>query len=111
MPRKKKTELETQAAVQDAVIEQQKPEKKKPAQKKSAATKKPAEKAAQKAPKETVVVQFAGKEFDVEEIKAKVKADYKGKVKGKVNILDIYVKPEDGAAYYVVNDISGKVEL
>lgn len=106
MPRKKKTELETQAAVQDTVIEQPKPEKKK-----SAATKKPAEKAAQKTPKETVVVQFAGKEFDVEEIKAKVKADYKGKVKGKVNILDIYVKPEDGAAYYVVNDISGKVEL
>lgn len=100
MPRRKKSEVEAVAANMNETIEQS-----------EAGNKEPGKKSAAKAPKETVILQYAGKEFDVEKIKAAVKADYKGKIKGKVNILDIYIKPEDGAAYYVVNDISGKVEL
>ena len=106
MPRTKKTDKASEAAAQEAVVEQPKPEKKKPGRK-PAADKKPAV----KTPKETVMVQYAGKEYDVDAIKAAVKADIKGKVKGKIKIIDIYIKPEDGAAYYVANEVAGKVEL
>ena len=58
-----------------------------------------------------IAAPFAGKEYDVEAVKAAVKADYKDKVSGKVKLLDIYIKPEDGMAYYVVNEITGKVQL
>ncbi len=106
MPRTKKMDKASEAADQEAVVEQPKPEKKKPGRK-PAADKKPAE----KTPKETVMVQYAGKEYDVDAIKAAVKADIKGKVKGKIKIIDIYIKPEDGVAYYVANEVAGKVEL
>ena len=106
MPRTKKMDKASEATAQEAVVEQPKPEKKKPGRK-PAADKKPAE----KTPKETVMVQYAGKEYDVDAIKAAVKADIKGKVKGKIKIIDIYIKPEDGAAYYVANEVAGKVEL
>lgn len=63
-------------------------------------------------PKETVKVQFGGEEFDFANIKKAVEADYKSKFKGKVKTIEIYIKPEDKAAYYVINgDFSDKVEL
>lgn len=77
---------------------------KKPAAKKNA--EKPAEKkAADKASK--VVIQFAGKEFNSEEIVEKCKAAYKGDSRKQVKTIDVYVKPEESRAYYVVN---GKAE-
>lgn len=136
MPRKKKIEVspavtEVKAevvteAVKETVTEApaEKPAKK-PAAKKAPAkkttTKTTATKTAAKttktaktatAPKETVKVQFGGDEYDFAEIKKAVEADYKGKVKGKIKTVEIYIKPEDKAVYYVINsDFSDKIEL
>jgi hypothetical protein len=85
---------------------------------KKSASKKPAAKASAKtskavtAPKEIIKVQFGGEEYDFAEIKKAVEADYKGKVKGKITTVELYIKPEDKAVYYVINgDFSDKIEL
>lgn len=63
-------------------------------------------------PKETVKIQFGSDEYDFAEIKKAVEADYKGKVKGKIKTVEIYIKPEDKAVYYVINsDFSDKIKL
>ena len=141
MPRKKKTETtpvtevkaevtaenvkeapaETPAeAAKETVAEVVAPAAEKSA-KKPAAKEKTAAKAEDKAaktaktaasPKETVKLQFGSDEYDLAEIKKAVEADYKGKFKGRVKSVEIYVKPEDRAAYYVVNsDFSDKIDL
>ena len=82
-------------------------EKKAPAKKTSA---KAADKPAVK--KETVYLQFAGKEIDIDSVAEAARADFKANNKGCVRKLEVYVKPEDSAAYYVVNGkISGKIKL
>ena len=122
MPRKKKTENAPVAEVTAAVAAEtvtevaaeapaEKPVKK-PAAKKVAAAKKPAAKTAKAAPKETVKIQFGADEYDYAEIKKAVEADYKSKVKGRIKTVEIYIKPEDKAVYYVVNsDFSDKINL
>ena len=133
MPRKKKTETAPVAevkaevvteAVKETVAEAPVPAEKPAAKKapaKKTATKTTATKTAAKttktaktatAPKETVKLQFGGDEYDFAEIKKAVEADYKGKVKGKIKTVEIYIKPEDKAVYYVINsDFSDKIEL
>ena len=133
MPRKKKTEItpvsEVKAevvteAIKETVAEVPAPTEKhlknsatkKTATKRTAATKTRAKSTktskAATAPKETVKVQFGGDEYDFAEIKKAVEADYKGKVKGKIKTVEIYIKPEDKAVYYVINsDFSDKIEL
>ena len=86
-----------------------------------AAAKKPAPKAAASAksatkattaPKETVKIQFGADEYDFADIKKAVEADCKSKVQGKIKAIEIYIKPEDKAVYYVVNgDFSDKIDL
>ena len=77
----------------------------------SKAAAKPAAKTAE-APKETVKIQFGADEFDFAEIKKAVEADYKSKGKGRIKTVEIYIKPEDKAVYYVVNgDFSDKIDL
>ena len=122
MPRKKKTETAPVAEVTAAVAAEtvtdtaakapaEKPVKK-PAAKKAAAAKKPAAKTAKAAPKETIKIQFGADEYDFAEIKKAVEADYKSKVKGRIKTVEIYIKPEDKAVYYVVNgDFSDKIDL
>ena len=122
MPRRKKTETAPVAEVTAAVAAEtvsdaaaeapsEKPVKK-PAAKKAAAAKKPAAKTAKAAPKETIKIQFGADEYDFAEIKKAVEADYKSKVKGKIKSIEIYIKPEDKAVYYVINgDFSDKIEL
>lgn len=134
MPRKKKTETAPVAEVTAPVAAEtvtetvaeapaEKPMKK-PAAKKTAAAKKPTTKAkatakpaaktakATTAPKETVKIQFGADEYDFAEIKKAVEADYKSKVKGRIKTVEIYIKPEDKAVYYVVNgDFSDKIDL
>ena len=62
--------------------------------------------------KETVIIQFAGKEYDFDNILDIVRADFRSKSTGYIRKLDVYVKPEDHAAYYVVNGkTEGKVDL
>ena len=131
MPRKKKTETAPVAEIKAEVVTETVAEAPVPAEKpakKPAAKKTPAKKTATKttaarktvakttktatAPKETVKVQFGGDEYDFAEIKKTVEADYKGKVKGKIKTVEIYIKPEDKAVYYVINsDFSDKIEL
>lgn len=122
MPRKKNTEaaeVKTEAAVEAVKSPAVEAPAAKPV-KKSAEKKAPAKEAAAKpkaaakpaSPKETVKVQFGGDEYDFAEIKKAIEADYKSKFKGKVKTVEIYIKPEDKAVYYVINsDFSDKVAL
>ena len=96
-----------------------KPVAKKAAAKKAPAAKKatPAKKAVAKkttAKKKTnnVYVEFAGNKFNVEKIEKAVKADYTKKSgKKTMTTVNIYVKPEDGKAYYVIDRKKGDVAL
>lgn len=81
----------------------------------TAAAKKTVKKVAEKAEaakKEVVFVEYGDKQIDVDTIVAAAKADFKANNKGVVRNIKVYVKPEDNAAYYVVNGkVDGKVEL
>lgn len=56
-----------------------------------------------------VFVEYQGKQMDMDAILEAVKANAGVKT---VKTLEVYVKPEDGAAYYVVNGKdSGKADL
>lgn len=75
---------------------------KKPAAKKAAA---PAKKAAPKAAapasmQAELFVQYQGFEVSEQDLLALVRADYPG----EISALRLYVKPEEHAAYYVVNE-------
>ena len=53
-------------------------------------------------------------QYELDAVMAKAKADLKANNKGKkINGIKLYVKPEDGKAYYTANDgkISGSVDL
>ncbi|HIV39962.1 MAG TPA: histone [Candidatus Blautia stercorigallinarum] len=83
--------------------------------KKTAAVKKTAEKTEVK---ESVFLQFAGAEYNLDDVKANVKKAWMaetGKKESDISDIQIYVKPEEHAAYYVVNGefVEGgrKVEL
>ena len=41
----------------------------------------------------------------------RAKADYRATHKVGVQSCKVYVKPEEGMAYYVINKVSGKLEL
>lgn len=128
MPTKKKTEAAPAAEVKTenaAPTEAPKPAKK-PATKKAPAKKAAADKKADPAkkptakkapakkaePKITVKVQFADNEYDIDQITKNVAKAYKSSVKGAVKSVEIYIKPEDGAVYYVVDsENTGKVDL
>ncbi len=76
----------------------------------AAPVKEKAEKAvkAVKAPKTTVFVEYQGRQADVDKLVAAVKAQV-----GAVKDLQLYVKPEDSAVYYVANGdtVHGKVNF
>lgn len=85
----------------------------KPAAKKAAAEKKaPAEKkTTAKAAKEVVTIQFGGKSYTTEDLVKSAKDVWQYDLKQKASdfkSVELYVKPEEGIAYYVVNkDITG----
>lgn len=65
--------------------------------------------------KETIYLQYLGKEINKDDVIKKVKEawtkDLKKKV-GDMKTIAIYLKPEENAAYYVVNgDVTGSIEL
>ena len=82
------------------------------ATKKTAAKKSTAKKAELKT---EMFLQFAGKEYTEKEILQKVKEIWTKNLKRKVGEMKdvkIYLKPEESAAYYVVNgDTTGRVDL
>lgn len=64
--------------------------------------------------KPEITVQYRHYECDMDEIVKRVKENYEVKGNRGVEIekIQIYVKPEDFAAYYVINDgFAGKVNL
>ena len=83
----------------------------------AAAVAKKAEKAVKKestpkAEKATVILQFAGKDTKMTDVLEAAKKAYKAGNKEAIKSIVLYVKPEDNAAYYVVNDtVTGKIEL
>ncbi len=61
-----------------------------------------------------MILQYNGREFDLGAVEGNVKKAWKdaGKKLSDIADLDIYVKPEEAAVYYVVNkETQGKIEL
>lgn len=80
--------------------------------KKAPAKKAPAKKAEKLVPE--VFIQYQGMESMQSDIIEKIKAQFvaEGHRVGNIKSLNIYLKPEDNAAYYVINDKNaGKVDL
>ena len=92
--------------------EAKKPAAKTTAAKKTTAKKTTAKKATAKvAAKNTVYIQFNGRQVDYDEVLKKVAADCR-KQKASSKDVTLYIKPEDNACYYVANNgIAGKVDL
>ena len=134
MKSEKVTAKETKAAKETRPVKDTKPAiKQEPAKAaaqrepaKAAAQKEPAKTAAQKATakkapakkqeiKETVYLQFLGKELNKEDIIKKVKENWTKVLKNKVGdikSITLYLKPEENAAYFVINgEITGSVDL
>lgn len=73
----------------------------KTAAEKKAAAKKPA---AKKEVKSSVVIEYAGRQIVARDVLEAAKKAYESMNKGAaIETIEIYVKPEEGAAYYVVN--------
>lgn len=58
-----------------------------------------------------VIVQFAGNDYKLDEILEKAKKAYSKKSKKVFKDLRVYIKPEEGKAYYVADDNFGSVDL
>ena len=57
-------------------------------------------------------VQYANRQFDCAELVERCKEDFKAKHPGTlIRSCKLYIKPEDGMVYYVVNDIEDKLNL
>ena len=99
--------------VEAPVVEVKEEVKKAPAKKETTEKKAPAKKVAAK--KETVITLEFGEYTAVmsaveERVKAQVVAE--GMKESAIKALNIYVKPFENAAYYVVNgDVTGRVDL
>ena len=84
------------------------PAKKTPT-KKPASTKAPAP---HKTTKENIYIEFSGRQFMTSEIIAAITAQHKKTNSGSIDTLDIYIKPEECVAYYVINgQVEGKHSL
>lgn len=86
-------------------------EKATPAMKKAEAKAKEGSKAIRAALAPEVYIQLAGKELNCNEIQERCRAAYKETSKKAIRSIAVYIKPEDNAAYYVINGEQGKIEL
>ena len=109
-------EKKTETAAKKAAAPKKTATTTKSAAKKASATVKKATTAVKKAveaktqePK--VVVQFAGNDYKLDEILEKAKKAYSKKSKKVFKDLRVYIKPEEGKAYYVADDNFGSVDL
>ena len=112
--------IETRAAVlkdpEPAAEEPKKTAAKKAAPKKTTAKTTAVKRTTKKAELKTeLFLQFSGKEYSEKEVLQKVKEVWTKELKNKVcdmKDVKIYLKPEEFAAYYVINgDTTGKVDL
>ncbi len=87
----------------------------KPAEEKEGKAVKTTKPAASKPAKETVYLQFYGKEINQADLIKEVKKIWTGELKrkvGEIKTITLYVKPEENAAYYVINDdVTGSISL
>ena len=108
-----KAEVKVEAPKAEAKAEVKAEAKKAPAKKATTTKKAPAKKAAAKS--ETVItVQFQGLEVSIASVEEKVKAQFvaEGNKASSIKSLNVYVKPEEHSAYYVINgDVTGRVDL
>ncbi len=85
-----------------------------PTAKKSSIRKVEAGKKDEKAMTESIILQSAGIEWNVAEIKERVIAAYvaEGHRKGRISSLALYMKPEERKVYYVINGkINGSIDV
>lgn len=109
-------EVKVEAAkVETPKAEAPKAEAKKAPAKKATTTKKATTAKKETVKKETVItIQHQGNEITVASVEEKVKAAFvaEGHKASTIKTLSIYVKPEEYAAYYVINDeFTGRVYL
>ena len=121
------TKTESVKTAQEASVAEVKNEEPKKTTRKTAAKKTTAKKAAAKktttktaaakktAVKETLNLQFAGKSYTTEDLVKIAKDVWKYDLKQKVGdfkSVELYVKPEENAVYYVINgDVTGKFDI
>ena len=107
-----------EAGTEEAKAEETKPAKKagRPRKNAEAAEKAPAEKKAREVKAEeagvNVIVEFRGMQRNIDEIVDKIKEEWvaAGHRASTIKSLNVYIKPEDYTAYYVINGkIEGKV--
>ena len=116
-----KTEVKAEAAKAEekvaAKVEEKvaaKVEKKKPGRKPGTTKSKPAKAAKKEEAAVEIYVQYGPGESSVQAIVEKIKAEYveQGHRASSIKSLKVYLKPEDSAAYYVINDkVAGRVNL
>ena len=65
------------------------------------------------AAKKSVYVEVSTSKYDVDAIMKAAVKDYKANNKTELKNINLYIKPEDGKAYYTANGnkISGSVDL
>lgn len=81
---------------------------------KAAKTAKEAKTAKKEPVKPEIIVQYQNSEVDTAAVEERVKAQFvaEGHKAGFIRKLNIYIKPEEYSAYYVINDkFSGRVDL
>lgn len=103
MPRKKTVAPEAEAAVEAVAAE--------PKAEKAAPKKKAAARRGRPPLSPEIYVEFGDKKFNVTDIVDRAKADYRTTHKVGVQSCKIYIKPDESAAYYVVNKVAGKLDL
>ena len=109
-------EVKVEATKAEAVkVEAPKAEAKKTPAKKATTTKKATTAKKETVKTETVItIQHQGNEVTVASVEEKVKAAFvaEGHKASTIKTLSIYVKPEEYAAYYVINgDYTGRINL
>ena len=118
----KEPSVAVKAEPKKAVAEKAEPKKaapkkaaaKKPAAKKAAPKKATAVKATAKKVAETLLIQAAGNEWDVDGVREQVIAAYvaDGPQRSGISSLTVYIKPEERKAYYVINGkTSGSADI
>lgn len=113
-PAKTEVKAPVKAEVKTEIKTEVKEEAKKAPAKKEPAKKATPVKAAKAEIKTALYVQFAGNEVTEADIIDKVKAAYvaEGHKESAIKEINLYVKPEEYAVYYVINDKAiGKVNL
>ena len=116
-----KAEVKTEVKAEAKKAPAKKAEPKKEAAKKETVKKETVKKAApakkatttKKAVEPAVVVQFGGQEVNMATVieNAKKAFEAEGNKVSSIKEIQIYVKPEEYAAYYVINGVSGRINL